>query len=292
MPPVQPEAQSPYAPPRAGRDAGLWRVWFALRRRTRLGDLSIPPPLRLLDKLARPWAGLGVFIVPTLGLWLLPNRYWPRIGVPLFALALFFALTEYSRTTGGYAFGLAAAIHGVGAAAFYDLEDPLPRYLTRLFRRLGIVTLSALALALGAYLTTSRIIVAVAGKDGPLIVSKFSPDRQPQVGELIAYRIEDQQGGGIQIRGGTYLGRVLATEPGQRIAFQPDHYAIDGLRFPRLPNMPADGSFLIDKDQSFIWPEVFHITYARNLPAGLGFVRHSALVGRPLNRWFWHTQTP
>lgn len=287
-----PVTDSPFSPPRAGRGAAFWRAWFALRRRGRLGDLRVPPILARLRGATVPWPLFGVVCIPSLGLHLLPNPLWRRAGLALFWTALFVAVVEYARPAGAAAFGLAAAAHGIGAAAFRDSASPLEGYRRRLVRRLGIVGAAALIFTPLASSVSSRFVIAVATKDGPILVNPAAASSPPRYGELVAYRLADRYDNGLRVIGGVYFGRVLASVPGQTLSFQPGHYTIDGARYPALPNMPQGGSFQLEAAQAFVWPETLHFrTDARDLPGHIGVVGHSALVGRPYTRWFWRKQT-
>lgn len=300
MPLADPSLDSPYAPPRAGRLAGFWRLWFSLVRRSRLGGVERSPVFSAAKNLARSAADhgsvVGAVIVPTLGFYLLPHPLWRRVGPAVFWVALFFALTEYGRTLGSAAFGLAAATHGIGAAACLDFRvDAHHRYLRRVFRRVFAALAAALVLTWIGSRVVSPFVLAVSGKDGrPVLVSVASAGDPARVGELVAYRLPERGYGGIYIRGGVYWGKILAVPPSQLIVFEGERYLIDRAPADALPHMPSKGRLELAPDHLFIWPEVFHFQgrAALALPAEIGLVDHSALVGRAYKRWFWHTQSP
>ena len=300
MPPADPSIESPYTPPRAGPRGGLWRAWFALRRKTRIGEIHLSPAFGALRAFVTTSSTLGAIAVPSLGFYLLPNPLWRRIGPAVFWVALFFALTEYGRPLGSGAFGLAAgahaiaaAAHGMAAAAGSDLHAaPYLHYAIRVLRR-GFIALAA-ALCL-TFLTVGFLcphLIAVRGKNGPLIIDSASSKSPLRVGEFVAYRIPSRNHGWMRVRGGIYGGRVLAVSPSQTVAFEDGRYLVDGSPHAALHLMPTQNQLQIPPDHAFIWPEVLHFQQGHTafLPADIGLVPHSALVGRPYKRWFWHKQ--
>ena len=293
MPPVDPSLNSPYAPPRAGRGSGLWRAWFAFRRKSKIGEIPLSPAFIALRGMVVTSSTLSAVCIPTLGFYLVPNPLWRRIGPAIFWFTLFFALTEYARPLGAAAFGIAAAAHGIAAATCADAHEPLLRYSRRILRRLLIALAAILVLTLVAHLITSPFLIAVAGKDGPVLIAPSSTP-PARVGELVAYRLSGRDNGGFRVHGGVYWGRVLAVPPSQTVAFDGDHYFVDGSPHPALPRMPAQNQIQIDRDHMFIWPEIvrFQQGSTARFPADIGLVPQSALVGRPYKRWFWHKQNP
>lgn len=299
MPPADPSADSPYAPPRAGRGGGLWRAWFAFRRRSRIGEIRQSPAVSALQAVAASFSvtssTLGAAFVPSLGFYLLPNPRWRRIGLPIFWGALFFALTEYGRPAGSAAFGLAAGAHAIAAVACSDLRvTSFFPYPVHILRRLFVALVAALLLTMIASRVIAPHLIAIAGKDGPVLISPSSTPAPARAGELVAYRLQQRSYGGYRVREGIYWGRVLAAAPDRTIVFDGDRYLVDDAPHPALPRMPFKNQVLLAPDEAFIWPVVFNFAQgsAGTLPADIGRVPQSALVGRPYKRWFWHKQTP
>ncbi len=293
LPPADPSLDSPYAPPRAGHGAGAWRAWFAFRRRSRIGKIRLSPAFGVFRAACVAGSTLGAIVVPSLGFYLLPNPLWRRIGPAVFWFALFFALTEYGRAPGSAAFGLAAAAHCIAAAACSDLHaSTYVRYPLRVLRRFFAALAAAVMLTLIASRLIAPHVILVAGPEAPLIINPRSAKAPARVGELVAYDIGGRYWNGIGIRGGTYLGRVLVVDPGHEIAFESDRVLIDGVPQKTLHGMPAQGLVRTEGDQLFVWPEAahFHNLNRAAVPADIGLVPQSALVGRPYTRWFWHKQ--
>ncbi len=294
MPPADPSLDSPYAPPRAGRGGGLWRAWFAFRRRSRIGEIPISPAFHIVRSFFVTASTLGAVLIPSFGFYLLPNPLWRRIGPAVFWVALFFALTEYGRPLGSASFGLAAAAHGIAAAACSDLRSNVYlRYALRVLRRVLVALAAAIFLTLVAHRVIAPHAILVGGKEAPLLIDPSSAKIPARVGELVAYRLGGRHGRGIGVYEGTYFGRVLAVGPDHEIAFESDRVLIDGVPQKPLHGMPAQGLVRTENTQLFVWPEGTHF---RNLdratvPPDIGLVPHSALVGRPYKRWFWHKQT-
>jgi len=293
MPPADPGLDSPYAPPRAGRGAGAWRAWFAFRRRSRIGEIRLSPAFGAIRAACVTASTLGAVVIPSLGFYLLPHPLWRRIGPAVFWVSLFFALTEYGRALGSAAFGIAAAAHCITAAACADLHaSTYLRYPLRVLRRLLVALAAAIVLTLIASRVISPHVLLVAGKDAPLIVNPRSAQAPARLGELVAYHIGGRYWRGIGVRGGTYLGRVLAVGPGHEIAFEDTRFTLDGVPQTPLHGMPSQGLVRTEADQLFVWPEAAHFQNLNRapVPADIGLVPHSALVGRPYTRWFWHKQ--
>lgn len=296
MPPADPSLDSPYSPPRAGRGAARWRLWFALLRRTRLHELATHPFAAALRAIALfGGATVGSVAIPTLGYFLLPNPLWRRIGPPLFFVAFLVALGEFTRPSGDLALGLAAAVHGVGAAACSSCYVPLPSRPLRILHRFIVALVSVLLVLLATQNALSRHVLLVDGPKGPLLFDPRAPAAAPpRDGEAVAYNLDSRNLGNAAIWGGVYTGRVLVAAPGREIVFSDGLYRVDGSAYKALPGMPARGGFRTDADHAFIWPDPSHFRHPGRVavPADIGLVPHSALVGRPYKRWFWRKQTP
>lgn len=290
---MDPGLESPYAPPRAGQRAGLWRAWFTLLRLTKLHESAIRPVSVALFTLARVGgATLGGIVVPSFGFYLLPNPLWRRVGPPLFWAALLIAVTEFTRPAGNLALGLAAAAHGVSAAASSSYYVRLPTLLGRIVHRFLVVFTAVLLVVFATRWTLSRHVVVLAGQHGPVLINPAATAAPPRAGERVAYRMTYRNLDGAVIREGVYTGHVLVAGPGREIVLAEGFFRVDGTAQKALPGMPGSGTLRTDDDHAFIWPDSSHfLNYGRaTVPADVGLIPHSALVGRPYKRWFWHVQ--
>jgi hypothetical protein len=296
MAPPRPTEASPFAPPRAGRAAGFWRGWFAVQRRLGIGHLQTPPFVRratgLLCHPAAPLFTLAVFVVPLLGLRFVRQRWIVKLAPPVFALAALLALGAYGQPLGGVAFGLLVAIHTVGVVAHLDSDAPTATVRGRIFRQLLIASALTIVVSATAGRVCATFVIPVSSPDGPRLINPRDAAAPFRQGATIAFRLGKSYTGGILIREGIYLGRVVAG-PGQTIEFTPGAYVVNDLRYPALEHMPAKGRFRTEADQAFVWPLVFQFSGRRGgFPAERALVSDSALVGRPYKRWFWRTWNP
>ncbi len=285
------DTASPFAPPRAGRTAGFWRVWFRLCRNLRLGVLPIPHDFQFPP---RPWLPFAIVVVPLLGLRYSRLRPYAGIAAGLYALSGLVALGAYGQFLGSIAFSLTIAIHAAGVVAYLDAEAPADTVVYRIVRQLMVVVALSLLLPVFVERVMDRIAIPVGGPDGTLLINCFAREQPLLPGEIVAYKMDSAFEQGFTLAEGVYLGRVLGG-PETEIVFSPGFYRLNGIDHPALPHMPVTGQYKTDPGQSLVWPVVF-FAYGnfsgRTFPAHRAVVADSALVGRPYKRWFWRTFTP
>jgi hypothetical protein len=294
---LTPTPPAPPAPPRAGRSAGFWRAWFAFQRRLRIGRTPTPP--RLARAVAGIWEldgaafalALAVPVVPALGLRLAGPPVLRRFGPPALFVALFVAAGAYGQNLGGYAFGLALALHAAGVAAFFEARFPSASIAVRFLRPLALTLVIGLLAPPFVGSLARRVVIPVETEHGVLLINPRAVSA-PRPGETVAYLLPRVYFDGAYIAAGTYLGRVLAG-PGAEVTFAPGVYRVNGAPAPALPNMPESGVQSVGPGQAFIWPSgVGFRGWTGKFDPAWVVVPDSALVGRPYHRWFWRTQQP
>ncbi len=295
---LTPTSPAPPGPPRAGRSAGFWRAWFAFQRRLRIGRTPASP------RLARAVASicevdgvefvlaLAVPVVPALGLRLAGPPVLRRFGPPALFVALFVAAGAYGQNLGGYAFGLALALHAAGVAAFFEARFPSASIAGRFLRPLGITLAVGLIAPPAIGSLARRVVIPVATSEGVLLINPYATAAPVRVGERVAYYLPRSFVANTRVAAGVYLGRVLAG-PGANFAFGPGGYTVDGVSRPPLPHMPETGATRIEAGHAFIWPTVAGFGgWGQGFDFSRVVVPDSALVGRPYRRWFWRIQQP
>ena len=311
---------SPYAPPRAGRVAGIWRVWFATRRRLILANRQ-----RRFDEkaLQAPLMLLAVACVPLLGLRFSPHRLLLLLAAPVLVISLYLAVEGYGDQSGSIPFGIAIAIHSASVGAYVQTAWPAPTTLFRIVRQTGIALAVMLLSILSIPRLLSVIVLRVPVSGGVLLINPHAHSAPYAHGERMAFRLRSygttlgtglpDDGdetepepdafqhrvtvNGIDINPGLYLGRVLAL-PGDRVSFTPGFFSVnEGPRQPALPLMPPAGHVTVPTACILVWPVETTIWAPHgpgnwSLPPEALLLRKSALVGRPYKRWFWRTFTP
>jgi hypothetical protein len=110
------------------------------------------------------------------------------------------------------------------------------------------------------------------------------------------FRVDEGGAPGLRIRQGFLVAEILG-QSGDRIRFQKGNYYVNEQMRTALPQMPADGEWVVPENHWFIWP-FSSIGIQGNLSAldpitanatlrGLALVPKSSVVGRPLRWWFW-----
>jgi hypothetical protein len=235
---------------------------------------------------------LIVPVVPALGLFLAGPRLLRRFGPSVLALALFVAAGAYGQNLGGYAFGLALALHAAGVAAFFEARFPSASIAARFLRPLGITLAVGLIAPPAIGSLARRVVIPVATSEGVLLINPRATAAPLRIGERVAYDLPRSVVANTRVVAGVYLGRVLAG-PGATVAFGPAVYTVDGASRPALPHMPEQGAQLVPPDHAFIWPTVDGFGgWGRGFDFSRVIVPDSALVGRPYRRWFWRIQQP
>lgn len=294
---LTPTPPAPPGPPRAGRSAGFWRAWFAFQRRLRIGRTPTPPLLARAVASIREVDGaafclaLAVPVVPALGLRLAGPPVLRRFGPPALGIALLVAAGAYGQNLGGYAFGLAIALHAAGVAAFFEARFPSATIAGRVLFPLGITLAVGLVAPPLAGSLARTFVIPVETQHGVLLINPRAVSA-PRPGETVAYLLPHAYFDHSYVAAGVYLGRVLAG-PGAEVTFAPGVYRVDGASAPALPNMPESGVQTVGPGQALIWPSgVGFRRWTGKFDPARVVVADSALVGRPYRRWFWRTQQP
>jgi len=280
---------SPYYPPRARWFAPLLRLGLAIVRV--LG----------LDRLYRPGAvsfgGLvASLLIPGVGFWLAGRRFLAKAAVAGYTLSLCVFVVALGRAPANIAFGLLISIHSTGLILLLDPWLLGIRFRTRLFCSLAVLSFLAGLLYLPArtFLDT-HWLSPLQINDRVVIVHKLANPTHLRRGDWIAYSLPAIK----YTQAGFGFGPILATA-GDRVAFTPAAFEVNGITQPRRANMPESGEWVVPQKHWFLWPD-FDISGHGNVNQQAmitqaimesAMVAEEQLVGKPFKRWFWHTQFP
>lgn len=287
------EPASSFAPPRAGRAAGLRRFWFAYRRGVPTFRRAIPD---CVTNFTLPWFGLIVGVVPLLGLHLASPPMVRRVCKVVAALCAFVALVYFDHAISGVALGIFAAIHALGVGDYMQAHWPQPRPWRRVLRRVGLALACAWCVLAGFPLLLDRVVVRVGdARSGAALIQPRSRVAPVVKGEMVAFRLPQFRIDHLQVNSGLYYGTVLA-HAYEQVNFGPEFTAAFGLELSEAALLPTEGALEVPRGHVLVWPRGFmnrgFTEGQRRRVVERLVIPESALVGRPYTRWFWRTQTP
>ena len=280
----------PYYPPRARWYSPLLRIADTFRRITWLD--RIHPPASVSSS-----SFLAALFIPGLAFWVRRERI---IGVAIlvaYALLGWVFVIWLGFPVANIAFGLMLSLH---ATSIMFLCSPWLANSTLIFRLLmGAVVLVAVGGLLYAPLRAQvqgRWLMPLRENGQVVIVQTFSHAKSVKRGDWIAYRIEAESGNGLRVQSGLVL-RPVTGVAGDYIRFTATSCEVNGVLFPRLPNMPATGEAVVPENHWFIWPDLAingngneAAAVAEAAMLRLATVDQSMYIGKPLQRWFWRRQ--
>ncbi len=132
-----------------------------------------------------------------------------------------------------------------------------------------------------------------------IVVGHLYSTNSLRAGDWIAYSFAGREAyteGGVYAHAGVDFSPVLAI-PGDLVAFSATAYSVNGESRPRLPYMPARGSFRLREKEWFVWPRLAITVHHENsgpviteMLLNMSHVTEDQLIGEPLQRWFWRKQ--
>ena len=281
---------SPYYPPRARWNRGLYYFGYACRRALLLDRIQLPLTTtfsRFLVSLILP--GFSFF-----------DSGWKIVGrtvMGLWGLAASVFLAWLGYFAGNAAFGLMISLHV--SSVLYLLHRMYP----------GLPPARRLLLSLGVLLVVSQLFYVTSLNwiqnhwfmpfrmgDRVYVVRHVAPIGLVKRGDMVACRTEGM-GGQVRIHDGYLLDRIIAV-PGDEVVFEPGEFLINGDRYPSLPLMPISGRVVLKEKTWLIWPSLRKIT--RNNVSDetiaasvlqLAMVSRDQIIGKPFRYWFWRKQT-
>jgi hypothetical protein len=281
--------KSAYYPPRARWYGRFLSGGQSLLRRLPLEHLRLPGGFNL-----RQFA--LALAVPGYVFFILGRARLGRIILGAYGFFFLVALVWLGSSLANLVFGLMVALHAMSWASL--LETWLSPAGWQ--RRLLLALFAALLVATVVYLPAQRYVqshlVAPLRIGGAtlLVVPTHDPSLRPGVTAI--FRVDEGGAPGLRIRQGFLVAEILG-QSGDRIRFQKGNYHVNEQMRTALPQMPADGEWVVPENHWFIWP-FSSIGIQGNLSAldpitanmtlrGLALVPKSSVVGRPLRWWFW-----
>jgi hypothetical protein len=223
----------------------------------------------------------------------------PRLGqVVLGAYGFFFlvALVWFGSAGTNLAFGLMVALHALSWATLLEVWMEPPDWRRRLLLALFAALLVATTIYLPAqrFIQTHLVTPLRIGATTLLITPTRVISLQP--GMTGIFRVDEGGAPGLRIRQGFVVAEILG-QPGDRIRFRNGLYYVNEQIRTALPQMPAEGEWVVPENHWFIWPfssigiqgnlGAIDPTTAHATLRDLAMVSKSTVVGRPLRWWFW-----
>lgn len=288
------DPSSQFYPPRAGWNRHFYRAVYGAKRQLHIENLNLP---RLGIEIP---AGRFLLCV------LLPgfsfcDAGWKRIGQAaalawLAAACVFLLFLGY--VTANVAFGLMMSMHV--SSVLHLLNRALPGMSVP--RRLGmslavLFVIGQLIYAAGLSWFQSHLFMPLQSGGKVYVVNRLRSIDAVRVGDLVACDAERTAFGGVYIREGYLLDRILAG-PGDEVQFDPTHFRVNGVPATRRAMMPASGGVVVPEKTWLVWPSLTTVTrnnvgedaIAKSV-LHLALVSREQIIGKPFHHWFWHDQT-
>lgn len=286
-------ARSTFEPPRAGAMGGIWNLWYAFLRRTRLRVPRLPFRIQSHGITCQ---GLAVTFVPIYGWFLVRQRLWALGATSVYVAGLVTAILCLGWSSAGWAGGTMITLHGLGIADYFYSGKLRPPPERRRARYAIVIVLVGLVYSFVGRAALGTFVIPLQTESDVVLVNPRSRPIEPRRGEVIAYRMGSWGAGHFMLRDGTYLGRVIGL-PGEMIEFGPITFSVNGESQPRRLAMPRQGKFIIPPDRMMVWPIGLHREFdyekeAFDFAQRATLLPDSAFVGRPYKRWFLRKQSP
>ena len=280
---------SPYYPRRAGVFSPLLARGAALNRWWERSGLLLVEGVTIRGTI---WS---VFVTG-LALYLRGPRVAGLAAMGICAILASVSLVFLGDSLGTTALTLLIAIHATGVVAYYQPALAATRLLTRLVAALMLcaLTVGCVYLPIRSYLEKHWVVVLRVRTQVVLIRPLSSADVLRQ-GERIAYRSEEINGYHALIHAGVNFAPILAA-PGDEVEFSTEAFSVNGAPQPRLSNMPQSGSFTVDRNCWFAWPDVGIFAHGHGVDPSsvemqLAMVSKKQIIGTAYERWFWRRQS-
>ena len=282
-----------FAPPRAGALGGVWRAWYALRRRV---GIRIPRAPLVLQGVGLGRQDLAVLLIPIYAWFALGRRTFARCAIGAYVAGVAISLLCVGWPSAGYASGVMFTLHGLGIAEYFYSGKLREKPPYRFARYGGVLLAVGLVYSLGSDRLFATFVLAVPTDRGVVVINTWTPPTSLQRDELVAFRTGGWRSGNVLTRAGIYAGRVCGL-PGEVVKFRRDGFEVNGQVRHRLMGMPKGGELTVPVDRTLVWPFDLRREFGAGQDA-LGFAERVALVpasavlGRPYARWFLRVQTP
>ncbi|MCL4177987.1 MAG: hypothetical protein KJ072_09650 [Verrucomicrobia bacterium] len=281
--------KSAYYPPRARWYGRFLSSGQSLVRRLPLEHLRLPGGFNLRQFLL-------ALAVPGYVFFVLGRARFGQIVLGAYGFWFLVALVWLGSSLANLAFGLMVALHAMSWASLLEVWLQPGGWQ----RRLLLALFAALLVATIVYLPAQRYIqshlVAPLRVGGATLLVAPTRELSVRPGATAIFRVDAGGAPGLRIRQGFMVAEILG-QSGDRIRFRKGHYYVNEQIRMALPQMPADGEWVVPENHWFIWP-FSGIGIQGNLSAldpitahatlrGLALVPKSAVIGRPLRWWFW-----
>lgn len=272
---------------------GVWNLWYAFLRRTRLRMPRLPVRIQSHSVTRQ---GLAVTFVPIYGWFLVRQRLWALGAASVYVAGLFTAILCLGWPSAGWAGGTMITLHGLGIANYFYSGKLRPPPTHQRARYAIVVVLVGLVYSFAGRALLGSFVIPLQTENDVVLVDTRSRPVHPSRGDVVAYRMAEWRSGHFMLRNGLYLGRVIAL-PGETIAFGPGTFSVNGLSQPRRQGMPKQGKLTVPRNQTMVWPiglnrEFDYEKESADFAQRATLLPDSAFVGRPYKRWFLRKQSP
>ena len=282
-----------FAPPRAGALGGVWRAWYALRRRV---GIRIPHAPLVLQGVGLGRQDLAVLLIPIYAWFALGRRTFARCAIGAYVAGVAISLLCVGWPSAGYASGVMFTLHGLGIAEYFYSGKLREKPPYRFARYGGVLLAAGLVYSLGSDRLFATFVLAVPTDRGVVLINTWTPPTSLQRDELVAFRTGGWRSGNVLTRAGIYAGRVCGL-PGEVVKFRRDGFEVNGQVRRRMQGMPTGGELTVPSDRTLVWPLELQREFRDGLQPkafaeGPALVAGTAVLGRPYERWFLRVQIP
>jgi hypothetical protein len=281
--------KSTYYPPRSRLPASALSAWFELRRCLRLERIHAPGGVSL-------WQVALSLVVPGVAFIVTGRLFIGRAVLLAYPVALLFYAAFVGFLVANVLFGLMLAAHAVSILWITRLwVDAPPRWL-----KVAMVGTVLAVLGMVVYWPCLRYVeenwfMPLRTTNGVVVVQRILPNAI-NVGDIVAYRLDDHRYGNILIRHGFGIDPVLAVA-GDTVEFTATAMLVNGQPRPRQPGMPDRGSMIVPRNHWFVWPQLdIQLNGMANDATATGAllriaaVPESDYIGKPFRHWFGRRQ--
>jgi signal peptidase I len=288
----RPPPPESFEPPRAGLLGGVWRAWYAFRRRFRLQV----PEVRVRLKPVHATVDWGwVVLVPTYAWFALDRRRLGRFAAGVYAVSAVTAFLGLGWQVAGLAAGVMIALHGLGIADYFYSGKILPQPRYWLLRSAGVILVVGIVYSIASPRLLATFVVPMQTDRGAVLINTRTRLESLVRGEMIAFRGMRWFSGNLVLIEGAYFGRVLGL-PGDVIGFGESTFTVNGRSQPRPKGMPRRGEIRVPAGHLFVWPhEILAREFALHDQAvsfaqSVALLPESRFFGRPYDWWFFRRQ--
>lgn len=288
---------NPYYPPRARWFSPFVYGWHLIRYKglSLLFNLGFPEPETVLR--APFWKILAGLFVPGFGFRVGGTPFHGNLAVMGFGVCVLIFLVFLDKPLALIPYGLMLSIHTSGVVYLLGQFNRHLAFWKRMLQSLLVL----IAINLFIYMPLlnqmeKHFVRPIYFENGRTLILnthlKFS-DIKP--GDLVVYRINPNDDGGVHIHEGIGIAPVLGTA-GDRISFSPGRVQVNDVTFPSRSGMPTEGSLWVPEKHWFIWPNLnvnshgFSSMDISSVMVEMATVSQDQLLGKPYKHWFWRKQ--